>query len=137
MTLLSLPPQIHNYNFCIVKSRELKVQFKGVVASNNIIFVSCFIIFRPFLQKILGAPKHTHILYRYIDIYTHLVMLTTHPHLVPRLRMSRSYTSSPPHVPPWRVAGQLTLPYTQLGPETSYPDRGIVAFVSPSRQIPP
>jgi hypothetical protein len=24
------------------------------------------------------------------------VMLTTHPHLVPRLRMSRSYTSSPP-----------------------------------------
>jgi hypothetical protein len=35
------------------------------------------------------------------------VMLTTHPHLVPRLRMSRSYTSSPPHVPRWRVAGQL------------------------------
>jgi hypothetical protein len=35
------------------------------------------------------------------------VTLTTHPHLVPRLRMSRSYTSSPPHVPPWRVAGQL------------------------------
>jgi hypothetical protein len=24
------------------------------------------------------------------------VMLTTHPHLVPRLRMSRSYTASPP-----------------------------------------
>jgi hypothetical protein len=24
------------------------------------------------------------------------VMLTTHPHLVPRLNMSRSYTSSPP-----------------------------------------
>jgi hypothetical protein len=24
------------------------------------------------------------------------VTLTTHPHLVPRLRMSRSYTSSPP-----------------------------------------
>jgi hypothetical protein len=24
------------------------------------------------------------------------VMLTTHPHLVPRLSMSRSYTSSPP-----------------------------------------
>jgi hypothetical protein len=33
------------------------------------------------------------------------VTLTTHPHLVPRLSMSRSYTSSPPHVPPWRVAG--------------------------------
>jgi hypothetical protein len=30
------------------------------------------------------------------------VTLTTHPHLVPRLRMSRSYTSSP-----WHVAGQL------------------------------
>jgi hypothetical protein len=35
------------------------------------------------------------------------VTLTTHPHVVPRLRMSRSYTSPPPHVPPWRVAGQL------------------------------
>jgi hypothetical protein len=33
--------------------------------------------------------------------------LTTHPHLAPRLRMSRSYTSSAPHVPPWLVAGQL------------------------------
>jgi hypothetical protein len=37
------------------------------------------------------------------------VMLTTHPHLVPSLRMSRSYASSPPHVPPWRVAGQFYL----------------------------
>jgi hypothetical protein len=35
------------------------------------------------------------------------VMLTNHPHLVSRLRMSMSYTSSPPHVPPWRVAGQI------------------------------
>jgi hypothetical protein len=35
------------------------------------------------------------------------VMLTTHPHLVPRLRISRSYTSSPPQAPPWRVAGSL------------------------------
>jgi hypothetical protein len=35
------------------------------------------------------------------------VTLATHPHLVPRLSMSRSYTSSPPHVPPWHVAGQL------------------------------
>jgi hypothetical protein len=34
------------------------------------------------------------------------VMLTTYPHLVLRLIMSRSYTSSPP-VPPWRVAGSL------------------------------
>jgi hypothetical protein len=34
------------------------------------------------------------------------VMLTTHPHLMPRSRMSRSYTSSPP-LPPWCVAGQL------------------------------
>jgi hypothetical protein len=35
------------------------------------------------------------------------VTLTPHPHLVPSLRMSRSYTSCPPHVPPWHVAGQL------------------------------
>jgi hypothetical protein len=35
------------------------------------------------------------------------VTLTTHPHLVPRSRMSRSYTSSPPQASPWRVAGQL------------------------------
>jgi hypothetical protein len=35
--------------------------------------------------------------------------LTTHPHLVPRWRMSRSYTSSPPQAPPWRVAGLLYL----------------------------
>jgi hypothetical protein len=42
------------------------------------------------------------------------VMLTTHPHLVPRLSMSRSYTSSPPHVPPWCVAGQLYFTFTVL-----------------------
>jgi hypothetical protein len=35
------------------------------------------------------------------------VLLTTHPHLVPRSRMSKSYTSSPPQAPPWSVAGQL------------------------------
>jgi hypothetical protein len=35
------------------------------------------------------------------------VMLITHPHLVPRSRMSRSYTSSPPQAPSWRVVGQL------------------------------
>jgi hypothetical protein len=35
------------------------------------------------------------------------MMLTTHPHLVPRLRMSRSCTSSPPQAPPWHVAEQL------------------------------
>jgi hypothetical protein len=34
------------------------------------------------------------------------VTLTTHPHLVPRSRMSRSYTSSP-QAPSWRVVGQL------------------------------
>jgi len=38
------------------------------------------------------------------------VTLTTHPHLVPRSWMSRSYTSSPPpQAPPWRVAGLLCL----------------------------
>jgi hypothetical protein len=37
------------------------------------------------------------------------VMLTTHPHVVPRLRMSRSYTSSPPQAPPWCVAESLYL----------------------------
>jgi hypothetical protein len=36
------------------------------------------------------------------------VTLTTHPHLVPRSRMSRSYSSSPPpQVPSRRVAGLL------------------------------
>jgi hypothetical protein len=35
------------------------------------------------------------------------VTLTTHPHLVLSLRMSRSYTSSPPQAPPWRVTGLL------------------------------
>jgi hypothetical protein len=34
------------------------------------------------------------------------VTLTTHSYLVPR-SMSRSYTSCPPQVPPWRVAGVL------------------------------
>jgi hypothetical protein len=28
--------------------------------------------------------------------------------------MSRSYTSSPPHVPPWRVAGQLYFTFTSI-----------------------
>jgi hypothetical protein len=46
------------------------------------------------------------------------VTLATHTHLVPRLRMSRSCTSSPPHVPPWRVAGQFyfffTFTYTAI-----------------------
>jgi hypothetical protein len=37
------------------------------------------------------------------------VTQTYHPHLVPRLRMSRSYTSSPPQVPPWSVVGLLCL----------------------------
>jgi hypothetical protein len=36
-----------------------------------------------------------------------VMLLTTHPHLVPRLNMSRSYTSFLPHVPTGRVAGQL------------------------------
>jgi hypothetical protein len=36
------------------------------------------------------------------------VMLTTHPLLVPRLRNSRSYTSSPPKRHPWRVAALLS-----------------------------
>jgi hypothetical protein len=42
------------------------------------------------------------------------VTLTTHPHLVPRSWMSRSYTSSP-QAPPWRVAGQLLLRNKLLG----------------------
>jgi hypothetical protein len=36
------------------------------------------------------------------------VMLTTHPHLMLRSRMSRSYTSSPPQAPLWRVVEQLS-----------------------------
>jgi hypothetical protein len=35
-----------------------------------------------------------------------VVTLTTHAHLMPKLSMSRSYTSSP-HAPLWRVAGLL------------------------------
>jgi hypothetical protein len=35
------------------------------------------------------------------------VTLTTHPHLVPRSRLSRSYISSPPQAPSWRVVGQV------------------------------
>jgi hypothetical protein len=34
---------------------------------------------------------------------------------MPRLRMSRSYTSSPPQAPPWRVAASLYL-YLYLYP---------------------
>jgi hypothetical protein len=37
------------------------------------------------------------------------VTLTIHPNLVPRMGMSRSYTSPPPQTPSWRVAGQLIL----------------------------
>jgi hypothetical protein len=37
------------------------------------------------------------------------VTLTTHPHLLPRSRMSRSYIYSPPQAPPRRVAGLLYL----------------------------
>jgi hypothetical protein len=33
--------------------------------------------------------------------------LITHTHLVPRSRMSRSYTFPPPQASPWRVVGQL------------------------------
>jgi hypothetical protein len=36
-------------------------------------------------------------------------MLTTHPLLVPRLRKSRSYTSSDTNVPLWSVTGPLYL----------------------------
>jgi hypothetical protein len=35
------------------------------------------------------------------------VTLTTHTHLVPKSRMSRSYTSSPPKAPSWHVEGLL------------------------------
>jgi hypothetical protein len=35
------------------------------------------------------------------------VMLTSYSYLVPRSWMSRSYTSSPPQAPPWRVEGLL------------------------------
>jgi hypothetical protein len=85
--------------------------------------------------------------------------LTTHPHLVPRSWMSRSYTFFPPQAPPWRVAGLLyfTLLYFlirlmqiterhgrvintpvsySVGPEfkSRHPDRFVV-FLSPSKRI--
>jgi hypothetical protein len=41
------------------------------------------------------------------------VTLTTHPHLVPRSRMSRSYIYLlSPQAPPWRVAGLLYFFFT-------------------------
>jgi hypothetical protein len=40
------------------------------------------------------------------------VMLTTRPHLVPTLRMSRCNTSYPPQAPSWRVARQLYFFFT-------------------------
>jgi hypothetical protein len=42
------------------------------------------------------------------------MMLTTHPHLVPWLRMSRSNTSSPLQAPPWSVAGLIWFVNTYL-----------------------
>jgi hypothetical protein len=46
------------------------------------------------------------------------VTLTTHPYLVLRLSMSRSYISSPPHVPPWRVAVSLYFYFFTAQPNT-------------------
>jgi hypothetical protein len=37
------------------------------------------------------------------------VTVTTHPHLVPKSRMSRSYYLLSPQAPPWRVAGLYLL----------------------------
>jgi hypothetical protein len=42
------------------------------------------------------------------------------PHLVPRSWMSRSYTSSPPQVPPWRVTGLLYFTFFLRTMERSY-----------------
>jgi hypothetical protein len=42
------------------------------------------------------------------------MMLTTHPLLVPRLRKSRSYTSSHPNAPLWSITGPLYLFFTYL-----------------------
>jgi hypothetical protein len=42
------------------------------------------------------------------------VTLTSHLHLVPRSRTSRSYTSSTCQAPPWRVAGQLYFYFTSF-----------------------
>jgi hypothetical protein len=49
------------------------------------------------------------------------VTLTTHPHLVPRTRMSRSYTSSPPS-DTWRVAGLLCFALYPFCLIKSHPD---------------
>jgi hypothetical protein len=42
-------------------------------------------------------------------------MLTTPQHLVPRLSMSKNYTSCDPHVPPRRVVGSLYFVYRLCG----------------------
>jgi hypothetical protein len=46
-------------------------------------------------------------------------MLTTHPLLVPRLRKSRSYTSSHPNSPLWSVTGPIYLFFPDKG-DTKY-----------------
>jgi hypothetical protein len=48
------------------------------------------------------------------------VTLTSHPHLVPRSGMSRSYTPAP-HAPSWRVAGLLCFALLLLRPVVSVP----------------
>jgi hypothetical protein len=42
------------------------------------------------------------------------VMLTIHPLLVPRLRKSRSYTSSHPNAPVWSITGPLYFFYLYI-----------------------
>jgi hypothetical protein len=65
------------------------------------------------------------------------VMLTTHPHLVRRLRMSRSYTSSLPQAPPWRVAVShcvfLTTTKLSFSPP-QYAELRIMSWAGPSRR---
>jgi hypothetical protein len=53
------------------------------------------------------------------------VMLTTHPLLVPRLRKSRSCTSSHPNAPLWSVTGPLYFNLLLLG-TVSYPSIAII-----------
>jgi hypothetical protein len=58
----------------------------GKVEKKCILFSACILLMVPtlvFVRKILG-------------LFCEATYYNTHPHVVPRLRMSRSYTSSPP-----------------------------------------
>jgi hypothetical protein len=63
-------------------------------------------------------------------------MLTTHPLLVPRLRKSRSYTSSHPNAPLWSVTGPFYLYALGYLMKKDEIDKERVEYVRYVRKIP-